>query len=101
MNKFLKRSLHLIIITTCLQFSVLGQEINYATKNKQLNDLVSERMTKFHIPGASVVILKDKKIIYSKGYGFANLELRSPASVNTNYLIGSINKNIYSYSCYD
>ena len=92
MNKYQKSILHLIIITTCLQFSTLGQQLSYETKNKQLNDLVSERMTKFNIPGASVVILKDKKIVYSNAYGFANLELRSPAKVNTNYLIGSITK---------
>lgn len=76
----------------CLHLSVLGQELNYESRNKQLDDLVSERMTKFNIPGASVVILKDKKTVYSKGYGFANLELKSPAKVETNYLIGSITK---------
>ena len=76
----------------CLHLSVLGQELNYESKNKQLDNLVSERMTKFNIPGASVVILKDNKTVYSKGYGFANLELKFTAKVETNYLIGSITK---------
>jgi D-alanyl-D-alanine carboxypeptidase len=89
--KHLNKRLYLIIIATGIHFSIFGQEF-YEKKNQHLDNFIAEKMTTFNIPGASVVILKDKKIIYSKGYGFANLELQSPAKAESNYLIGSITK---------
>jgi CubicO group peptidase (beta-lactamase class C family) len=43
-------------------------------------------------PGAAVLVAQNGKIIYQKGFGFANLEHRVPVTVETKFRIGSITK---------
>ncbi|HET7180381.1 MAG TPA: serine hydrolase domain-containing protein [Chryseosolibacter sp.] len=45
-----------------------------------------------HLPGISAGIVKDQKLIWSKGYGVADLAKRTPASPSTLYSICSITK---------
>jgi CubicO group peptidase (beta-lactamase class C family) len=45
-----------------------------------------------HLPGLSVAIVMDQEILWSKGYGMADLEKQVPASSNTIYSICSISK---------
>jgi CubicO group peptidase (beta-lactamase class C family) len=43
-------------------------------------------------PGVSVSVMKAGRLVYSKGFGFANLETRTPATATSIYKIGSITK---------
>ena len=43
-------------------------------------------------PGISVLVAKDGKIIYEKGYGYADLEHKTKISPQTKFRIGSITK---------
>lgn len=43
-------------------------------------------------PGAAVLVAQNGKIIYQKGFGFANLEHRVPVTTETKFRIGSITK---------
>lgn len=58
----------------------------------KLDDLVKEQMQKQHIPGVSVAIVKDGKVVEARGYGLASVELNVPATKDTVYEIGSITK---------
>ena len=44
------------------------------------------------IPGLSAVVIKDQSVIWAKGYGYADLENRIPATPDTLYHIASITK---------
>ena len=44
------------------------------------------------IPGLSAVIVKDQRLLWAKGFGFANLEKRVPATPDTLYYIASLTK---------
>lgn len=44
------------------------------------------------IPGLSVAVVRDGKLVKAAGYGVANLEWQTPASADTQYEIGSITK---------
>jgi len=57
-----------------------------------VNDYVREQMRKQHIPGLSLAVLKDSSLIKVRGYGFANLELHSPARPETAYQLASVTK---------
>lgn len=59
---------------------------------EQIDSFVREKMTANHIPGLSLAVLRDGKIIYAKGYGMANLELSVPTTEKTAYAITSISK---------
>jgi CubicO group peptidase (beta-lactamase class C family) len=53
-----------------------------------VNDFIQRR----NIPGVSVAVVKDGKLVLSAGYGTAHLELSVPATEKTVYEIGSISK---------
>ena len=58
-----------------------------------LDSFFAERMQKEHIPGAAFVFIKDNKVFFKKGYGFANLERQQRVSPDsTIFRIGSISK---------
>jgi CubicO group peptidase (beta-lactamase class C family) len=44
------------------------------------------------IPGMSVAVLRGDSVLLSRGYGYANVELRVPASDSTVYEVGSVTK---------
>jgi CubicO group peptidase (beta-lactamase class C family) len=45
-----------------------------------------------NIPGLSAGIVYDQEILWAKGFGYANLEERIPATIGTLYRIGSVTK---------
>ncbi|WP_424100716.1 serine hydrolase domain-containing protein [Moorena producens] len=55
------------------------------------------QMTENNIPGAVFTLVKDDKIIFSKGYGYANLEDKIPVIPNkTLFRVGSVSKLVTS-----
>jgi D-alanyl-D-alanine carboxypeptidase len=63
-----------------------------AAKSDQIDDYIAAHMTRLHIPGASLAVVRDGGIIKAQGYGFANIELKAPATKDTVYEIGSNTK---------
>ena len=63
-----------------------------AARADKVDDYVKAEMQKQHIPGLSLAIIKDGKIIKVEGYGMANVELDVPARAETVYKIGSVSK---------
>ncbi|HEU4479601.1 MAG TPA: serine hydrolase domain-containing protein [Pyrinomonadaceae bacterium] len=58
-----------------------------------LDGFFDQHMQKEHIPGAAFVFVKDNKVFFKKGYGFANLERQQRVSPDsTIFRIGSISK---------
>lgn len=51
-------------------------------------------MTKYDVPGLSIAILKDERLVYAKGYGLANKETGEPVTTNTTFRLGSIAKSV-------
>jgi CubicO group peptidase (beta-lactamase class C family) len=43
-------------------------------------------------PGASVMVIKDGKVVLAKGYGLANVEESIPCGTNTNFRLASVTK---------
>ncbi len=61
-----------------------------------LDDYLRSEMQRQHIPGLSIAVVKDGKILRASGYGLANVELSVNASAETAYEIGSISKQFIS-----
>jgi CubicO group peptidase (beta-lactamase class C family) len=60
----------------------------------KVDDYVKAEMQRQHIPGTSIAVIKDGKIIKAEGYGLANVELNVPARPETVYKIGSVSKQL-------
>ena len=57
-----------------------------------VDDFVKAQMERFHIPGLSLAVVKDGRVVKTEGYGLANVELDTPATAYTIFKIGSVSK---------
>ena len=58
----------------------------------EVDDYVVAQLKKAHIPGLSVAVVRDGRVVKCRGYGLASVELGAPATADTVYEIGSITK---------
>lgn len=89
-----KRSpvLFALTIVLALGASARTSRITHADAAAKVDDFVKSEMSKQSIPGLTIAVLKDGKIIKAEGYGMANLELDVAAKTDTVYKIGSVSK---------
>lgn len=57
-----------------------------------LDDRVQAEMRWQRIPGLSLAVIQNGKVVRLRGYGFANLETQTPTRPQTVYRIGSVSK---------
>ena len=62
----------------------------------KLESFIFEKMSKTELPGLSIAIVKDDEVIYSRGFGFRDVENGLHTTPNTIYGIGSVTK---SFTC--
>jgi len=58
----------------------------------QIDVLVNQAMQAFHVPGISVGIVKDGKLIFARGYGVRTVGSNDPVDADTVFAIGSNTK---------
>ncbi len=63
-----------------------------AVRADKVDDYIKTEMQNQHIPGLSLAVLKNGKILKADGYGLANVELNVAAKPETVYKIGSVSK---------
>lgn len=64
-----------------------------AEKADRFNRFVSGVMQDKKIPGLAVTLVKGDEIVFSRGYGYRDLEKSLPASENTLFGVGSVSKS--------
>ena len=57
-----------------------------------VSEYVKAEMQKQHIPGLSLLVAKDGKVVFTQGFGLANVELQVAAKPETIYQSGSVGK---------
>lgn len=60
--------------------------------NKAIDSLVERSMKAFNVPGIAVAVIKDGKVIHSKGYGVRSLNTQEKTDENTLFGIASNSK---------
>ena len=85
-------------ISFLLSFSIFAQN-NAIVRNPEVATRISllevwmeSQMLYNDWPGISIGIVYDQELMWSKGFGYANLEQKIPATTNTIYRIASISK---------
>lgn len=64
----------------------------------RVDSLIKAEMTTQKIPGLSLVVVRDGKIDYVKGYGVANLEHNVPVKPETIFQSGSVGKQFTAFA---
>lgn len=59
---------------------------------EQLDAFLDATMKEHNLPGLSAGVVHDRELIWSRGYGWADVEKKIPANADTIYEIGSITK---------
>ena len=91
MNKSVQKRL-LGRLAAVLTVVVLSYTVK--SQSKDLDDFVLERMKADHVPGLSACIVIKDKLVWEKGYGWADIEQKIPMTADTIQNIGSISKTI-------
>lgn len=57
---------------------------------------LSDRMREYHIPGLSLAIIDNHRVVYAKGFGVAEFGKSKPVDSTTLFLAGSISKPVFA-----
>ena len=69
-----------------------GASSDLAARLAAIEKAIDARRVQLGIPGVSIVIVKDDKVIYLKGLGLKNIERKLPVTPDTLFAIGSAGK---------
>ncbi|MFB2120857.1 serine hydrolase domain-containing protein [Parapedobacter sp. 2B3] len=57
-----------------------------------VDDVLEAFMAKYDIPGASLAVSKNEKLVYAKGYGYADLEAKEKVTPDHQFRLASVSK---------
>lgn len=63
-----------------------------------IKTFINTNMKRFNVPGASVLVVKDGKVLMSEGFGYRDVEKKLPVTPETLFAIGSCTKAFTAYS---
>lgn len=80
-----------------LVFLLCAISLNAQIEDAELDKLVEETLSTFDVPGISVGVLKDGKVVYAKGHGVRSLTNKK--DMNDNTLVG-VASNSKGFTCF-
>lgn len=89
--KFSARDFSLLLFLLFSGFASFGQK-NTASTPPGLDSYISKVLQAFEVPGMSIAIVKDGKVILTKGFGIKKLGRQSPVDDHTLFSIASNSK---------
>lgn len=85
----------LIILVLALSAAASANNMQDTSLEAFFDQTMNSKLKKYHIPNATVAVVKDGKIVYKKGFGLADIEHNIPVDAdNTLFRIGSTSKLI-------
>jgi CubicO group peptidase (beta-lactamase class C family) len=81
------------IYSVFLFFICFAPTVSWAQlPSPKIDSLVADALSKFKVAGVAVAVVKDGKVIHSKGYGLADMNTKKTVNENTNFQIASNTK---------
>ncbi len=84
----------LLIMLASLSLTACNDHSTKKEAQLKLQKWIINNMQKYHIVGASVAVIKDYHIVWSKGFGYRNKALQEPVTTQTLFNAASISKPI-------
>lgn len=81
------------LVTAAGRQAILSQELA-ADKVKAVEQMIAAKMARDRIPGLSLAIVVEGRLVWSNGYGLADVENSAPAKAATVYRSASMGKTI-------
>jgi CubicO group peptidase (beta-lactamase class C family) len=84
-----------LLLSVFLLISISARTQNYSEEIQKADSISQQFFDKHTLPGLSISVYKDDKTVWSKGYGYADIENKIPVSPSeTLFRIGSVSKTI-------
>ena len=81
-----------LFLLCCLLNACAGITAHAQLSSAAIDSLVEQTRKTFDVPGIAVAVIKDGKVIHSKGYGVRSLNTNLPVDTNTLFGIASNSK---------
>ncbi len=81
-----------VISFVCLGFNAAAQAPLSADQTARIDKIALDTLASTGVPSASVAIVRDGQVVFTKAYGDARLESKTAATPAMRYSIGSISK---------
>ncbi len=81
-----------VIILAFVAFATQAQTQLSPDLIEKIDKVATDTLARTGVPSASVAIVKDGQVVYTKAYGDARLDPKTPATPQMRYSIGSISK---------
>ena len=98
----MKQLIFALLLTISLNGHTLAQRLNLsATDNAavtRLEQTIPALMTEADIPGLSIALIRDSKLIWTHEFGVANTETKAPVNGNTVFEAASLTKPVFAYA---
>lgn len=99
-ENLLKLSLLLLMtisITSCHSQKKVKNLAGFYVASDSINTFLKSRMDSLNIPGLSIAVINDNKVVYHETFGFANLEKKIPVTKKTIFEGASISKSVFAF----
>jgi CubicO group peptidase (beta-lactamase class C family) len=73
-----------------------AQTADTSGKLKDLDAVVNKALKDWQVPGISIAVVQNGKVIYAKGFGYRDVEKKLPVTTDTLFAIGSVTKSFTS-----
>jgi CubicO group peptidase (beta-lactamase class C family) len=100
----LKRLISALVVTICLipHVAFAQKSRPRATLNNvvvtRLEQAIPQLMTEADIPGLSIALIRDSKVIWTRGFGVTNSETKARVNDNTVFEAASLTKPVFAYA---
>src|SRR5579864_5626270 len=81
-----------VVFFAALSLSAASLQAQSPATTAAVTDYVKAEMQRQHIPGLSLLVVKNGKILRAEGFGLANMELQVPVKPETIFQSGSVGK---------
>jgi CubicO group peptidase (beta-lactamase class C family) len=62
----------------------------------EIDTFIAGQMQRYNVPGLGLALVKDGKVVYTKGYGVRDSKTNTPVNADTLFAIGSVSKSFTS-----
>ena len=76
--------------------AVAAEPTPYAAAIARASAFITDTMAALGSPGASITVVRSGRVIWSTGFGFADLEAQVPVTPLTRFRVGSVSKSLTS-----
>ena len=83
--------------TSCHSQKKIKNLAGYEVSTDLVNDFLKSQMDSLNIPGLSIAVINDSKVVYHQTFGFANLEKKVPVTDETIFEGASMSKSVFAF----